>query len=68
MWELARKHEDECNLSSLRVRGILVISHDRGFPIKGTLWKPQKDDDFLIEKGVKEKRKHGVLSSQKKVF
>ena len=29
MWELTITHGDVCNLSSLRVRGILVISKDK---------------------------------------
>ena len=31
IWELAITHRDVCNLSSLKVRGILVISKDRVF-------------------------------------
>ena len=31
VWELAITHGDACNLSSLRVRGFLVISKDRVF-------------------------------------
>ena len=37
-------HKDACFLSSLRVRGILVIRHDGGFPINKMLWKTLKDD------------------------
>ena len=35
-------HRDTCFLSSLRVRGILVIRHDGGggVPINRMLWKP----------------------------
>ena len=29
VWELTIMHRDACNLSSLKVRGILVISQDR---------------------------------------
>ena len=31
MWELTITHGDACNLSLLRVRGILVISKDKVF-------------------------------------
>ena len=40
---LAITHRDACFISSLRVRGILVIRHDGGgggFPINRMLWKP----------------------------
>ena len=36
-------HRDACFLSSLRVRGILVIRHDGGFPINRMLWKTLMD-------------------------
>ena len=65
MWELGITHGDACNLSSLRVRGILVISQDRVFLYKETYGNPNKIDDFLREKGVHEKNPN-LLSSPRK--
>ena len=44
MLELAITHRDACFISSLRVRGILVIRHDGDFPINRMLWKTLRDD------------------------
>ena len=69
MWELAITHRDACNLSSLRVRGILVISQDRVFLYKEPYGNPKEDDTLLRQERVHEKRpsvcslisKEGVL-------
>ena len=42
-------HGDACNLSPFRVRGILVISHDRVFLYKEPYGHP-KDDDSLRQR------------------
>ena len=43
-------HGDACDLSSLRVRGILVISHDRVFLYKKPYGNPKDDDALLRQK------------------
>ena len=43
-------HGDGCNLSSLKVRSILVISQDRVFLYKETYGNPNKIDALLRQK------------------
>ena len=57
-------HGDACNLSSLRVRGILVISQGM-FSYKRNVMETLKDDDSLRLERVHEKS-HFVLSSPRR--
>ena len=68
MWELAITHGDACNLSSLRVRGILVISQDRVFLYKETYGNLNEIDALLRQERVHEKKAKFVLSSPRRCF
>ena len=75
MRELTITHGDACNLSSLRVRGILVISQDRVFLYKETYGNPKDDDALLRQERVHEKRpilcfhlQEGVLELERPGF
>ena len=55
-------HGDACNLSSLRVRDILVISQDRVFLNKEPYGNPKEDDALLRQERVHEKKAKCVFS------